>query len=84
MGFDTEFPEGVREYEKPPIEGYTTRLKTLAAVPPSASRACNVTGYDPTEVGVPDMNPVEASRVTPLGNVPLVKDQVNGAVPPDV
>lgn len=33
-------------------------------------------------VGVPLMMPVEGARVSPVGSVPLVKDQVYGVVPP--
>ena len=36
----------------------------------------------PTAVGVPDRVPVDEPRVIPAGSVPLLTDQVYGAVPP--
>ena len=33
-------------------------------------------------VGVPEMTPVPALRVSPAGNVPFVTDQLYGGVPP--
>src|SRR5579872_2103275 len=36
----------------------------------------------PAAVGVPESTPVEALSVIPAGSVPLLTDQVYGAVPP--
>ncbi len=36
----------------------------------------------PVVVGVPEITPVPAARVSPAGNVPLATDQVYGGVPP--
>ena len=36
----------------------------------------------PAAVGVPEIAPVAAFRVNPVGSVPAVTDQVIGAVPP--
>ena len=37
---------------------------------------------DPLAVGVPDMAPVDDARVSPVGSLPELIDQVYGAVPP--
>jgi hypothetical protein len=37
----------------------------------------------PTVVGVPEMIPVPAARVSPAGNEPVVTDHVYGVVPPE-
>ncbi len=37
---------------------------------------------DPVAVGVPEMVPVPASSANPVGNAPLVMDQVYGVTPP--
>lgn len=38
---------------------------------------------DPTEVGVPEMTPVEVLRVSPAGSDPEANAKVRGDAPPD-
>jgi len=50
---------------------------------PRLSATLNVTVEDPAAAGVPVIAPVEEFRLSGLGSVPEVIDQVKGAVPPD-
>ena len=52
------------------------------AVPPILSVNMTVKLYVPAVVGVPDIMPVDAPRVSPVGSAPADTDQVNGVVPP--
>ena len=47
----------------------------------NASVTCTVKLNGPAAVGVPEITPVEESRIRPDGSVP-VKLQLNGGVPP--
>jgi hypothetical protein len=46
------------------------------------SLTITVIGKLPLVVGVPEMMPVLAARLSPLGRLPEVIDQTKGAVPP--
>jgi hypothetical protein len=46
------------------------------------SRTVTVKGKEPLAVGVPEMVPVEAERVSPDGKLPAVMLQVRADVPP--
>ena len=54
----------------------------LVALWPLASVTLTVKLEVPSAVGVPASTPVDAFRVIPAGGVPLLTDQVYGAVPP--
>jgi hypothetical protein len=47
---------------------------------PVASVACTIKLYVPAVVGVPEIVPVGASRVSPAGRVPPVTAQATGGV----
>ena len=47
-----------------------------------ASLTVTVMGKLPFAVGVPEMRPVLAARLSPAGRLPEVIDQLYGAVPP--
>jgi len=47
-----------------------------------ASSTCIVKVLVPDAVGVPEMTPVEAARVSPAGSVPEMVDQMYGVRPP--
>jgi hypothetical protein len=46
------------------------------------SRTCTVKVAAPLAVGVPEITPVEAFRVSPVGSVPTVIDHEYGVTPP--
>jgi hypothetical protein len=48
----------------------------------AASVTCTVKETVPVVVGVPEMTPVDATRLNPAGNVPALTLQVYGVVPP--
>jgi hypothetical protein len=52
------------------------RLALAVRVGLLESVAVTVKSEVPVVVGVPEMSPVEASRVSPEGNVPVVTDQL--------
>jgi hypothetical protein len=47
------------------------------------SRACTVKEEVPAVVGVPEITPVEAFKLNPAGNEPVVMLHVYGEVPPE-
>ena len=57
------------------------RAGGVVSVSANASVTCGVKGNVFATVGVPEITPVEVSRVRPVGSVP-VKLQTKGAVPP--
>jgi hypothetical protein len=57
-------------------------LNACDAVLLAASVTCTVNDDVPDVVGVPEMTPVDAVRLSPAGNVPAVMLQVYGVVPP--
>ena len=48
----------------------------------AASVTCTVKDAVPVAVGVPDITPVEVTRVRPAGNAPAIRLQLYGVVPP--
>ena len=48
----------------------------------AASFTCTVSDTVPAVVGVPEITPVDATRLSPAGNVPALTLQVYGEVPP--
>jgi hypothetical protein len=60
----------------------TLMLKALAPVLFAASFTCTVNGAVPAAVGVPEITPVDATRLNPAGNVPALTLQLYGVVPP--
>ena len=60
----------------------TAMLKAFAPVLFAASVTCTVNDTVPVVVGVPEITPVDATRLNPVGNEPELIDQVYGAVPP--
>src|SRR5262249_8626573 len=63
------------------VEGVTVMLSAL--VPLCAPAVTWTVKLEvPAVVGVPEITPVAAVRVSPAGNVPLAIDQVYGGVPP--
>ena len=61
--------------------GATTMLKAFVPVLLAASFTSTVNENVPAVVGVPEITPVEATNVSPAGNVPTVTLQLYGAVP---
>jgi hypothetical protein len=57
-------------------------LKAFVAVLFAASVTFTVNNTVPAVVGVPEITPVEATRLNPAGNVPVLTLQVYGVVPP--
>jgi hypothetical protein len=47
-----------------------------------ASVAVIVKSYAPAAVGVPEIAPVDVSRLRPVGNAPADTENATGAVPP--
>ena len=60
----------------------TAMLKAFVPVLFAASVTCTVNDTVPVVVGVPEITPVDATRLNPAGNEPELIDQVYGAVPP--
>ena len=60
----------------------TVILKALVPVLFAASFTCIVNDAVPAVVGVPEMTPVDATRLSPAGSVPALTVQLYGAVPP--
>ena len=60
----------------------TAILNALVAVLFAASFTCTVNDTVPDVVGVPEITPVDAARLNPIGNEPELIDQVYGVVPP--
>ena len=66
------------------LDAELTAVEKLAvAVAPVLSVTCAVKRYDPAVVGVPDINPLSESSVSPVGRCPAVVTQVYGGVPPE-
>ena len=57
-------------------------LKAFVPVLFAASFTCTVNDTVPVVVGVPEITPVDATRLNPVGNEPELIDQVYGVVPP--
>ena len=57
-------------------------LKAFVPVLFAASFTCTVNDTVPDVVGVPEITPVDATRLNPVGNEPELIDQVYGVVPP--
>jgi hypothetical protein len=60
----------------------TVILKAFVPVLFAASFTCTVNDPVPAAVGVPEIMPVEATRLNPAGNVPTLTLQLYGVVPP--
>ena len=60
----------------------TAMLKAFVPVLFAASVTCTVNDTVPAAVGVPEITPVDATRLNPAGNVPALTLQVYGVVPP--
>src|SRR4029077_703859 len=60
----------------------TAILKAFAPVLFAASVTCTVNDTVPAAVGVPEITPVDATRLNPAGSVPALTLQVYGVVPP--
>ena len=60
----------------------TAMLKAFVPVLFAASVTCTVNDAVPAAVGVPEITPVDATRLNPAGNVPALTLQVYGVVPP--
>ena len=54
----------------------TAMLRALVAVLLAASVTCTVNEAVPAVVGVPEITPVDAARVSPAGKVPAVRVQL--------
>lgn len=63
-------------------EGFIVIVKVLCASEPTSSRTTIVTDETPDVVGVPEIIPDTALRVSPVGNDPEEIDQEKGDVPP--
>jgi hypothetical protein len=63
--------------------GFTTMFSDAVAVCEFASVTLVVKVLVPLVVGVPVICPVLLLRVSPVGSVPVLIDQVYGVVPPD-
>jgi hypothetical protein len=57
-------------------------LNGIVAVLFAASVTFTVNETVPAVVGVPEITPVDATRLNPAGNVPALTVQVYGVVPP--
>src|SRR4029077_10471185 len=60
----------------------TATLKAFVPVLFAASVTCTVNDAVPAVVGVPEITPVDATRLNPAGSVPALTLQVYGVVPP--
>ena len=60
----------------------TAMLKAFVPVLFAASFTCTVNDTVPAVVGVPEITPVDATRLNPAGNVPALTLQLYGVVPP--
>jgi hypothetical protein len=60
----------------------TAILSAFVPVLFAASVTCTVNDTVPAVVGVPEITPVDAIRLSPVGNVPAVTLQLYGVVPP--
>lgn len=60
----------------------TVMLNAFVPVLFAASVTCTVNEDAPVAVGVPEITPVEATKVRPAGKVPALRFQVYGVVPP--
>src|SRR4029077_11302824 len=60
----------------------TAILKAFVPVLFAASFTCTVNDAVPAVVGVPEITPVDATRLNPAGNVPALTLQLYGVVPP--
>ena len=60
----------------------TAMLKAFVPVLFAASVTCTVNDAVAAVVGVPEITPVDATRLNPAGNEPELIDQVYGVVPP--
>jgi hypothetical protein len=63
-------------------DGEIVILKDAVAVLLAASFTCTVNDAVAAVVGVPEITPVDATRLNPAGNEPELIDQVYGVVPP--
>jgi len=59
----------------------TKILNALVAVLLAASFTCTVNEAVPAVVGVPEMTPVDAVKLSPAGSAPALMLQVYGVVP---
>src|SRR3954468_3136132 len=67
----------------PPALAVTAILRAFVAVCPLLSLTCTVKLLVPELLGVPEIAPVEAPRVSPAGRVPeTTTDQLYGVTPP--
>ena len=57
--------------------------KFLLSLRLKPSNNCTVNVLAAAAVGIPEMIPVDAVSVRPVGSAPAVMDHVKGAVPPD-
>jgi hypothetical protein len=57
-------------------------LNTFVPVLFATSVTCTVNDTVPAVVGVPEIAPVDATKLSPAGKVPELIDQVYGVVPP--
>jgi hypothetical protein len=57
-------------------------LKDFVAVLLAASLTCTVNDAVAAVVGMPEITPVDATRLSPAGNEPELIDHVYGVVPP--
>jgi len=60
----------------------TAMLNAFVPVLFAASVTCTVNDTVPAVIGVPEITPVEAARVSPAGRVPALTVQLYGVVPP--
>ena len=60
----------------------TVILRAFVPVLFAASVTCTVKEEVPVAVGVPEITPVDVTRVRPAGNVPALRLQLYGVVPP--
>jgi hypothetical protein len=60
----------------------TAMLNAFVPVLLAASVTCTVNDTVPAVVGVPEITPVDATRLNPAGNVPALTLQLYGVVPP--
>jgi len=60
----------------------TVMLNAFVAVLFSESLTCTVNEAVPAVVGVPEMTPVDAARLSPAGKAPALTLQLYGVVPP--
>ena len=70
------------EIERAGVAAATAILSDLVAVPLLASVTLTVNEDVPDAVGVPEIAPVEAFRVSPAGSEPLLTLHEYGVVPP--